>query len=1699
MNKLLKKIIAVLLLVFMMSANVCTTITYALSESEISSQNSKTQNSNVEFNTYFEDGTHSRTEKIDNTVKLFANIKVKNAGYIESATISFENVNFKMSEEIKNENVQSVDTKENKIILNKINNGSDITIEIPVSILNSDKVSIDNFEKETITKFNAKYIDTNGKEKTISKEITNKLLWTGTAENTLEAELTKYIPYCVNEKYGVMLQAKVKTGIQDSKLPVKNTEIDIQAPEINGVKPTSVNVIANQTKATNGETSGLNFNSQNYVYDATSGKIKITTSNNQNEISWLKNVQDEYLVNMIFDNKEVYDYVKSNNLNTTSVAESKIEVYGNSTAITKNATIEMNETETKGTITDFSILSVQYINKGQIYANYVAKDKKETAYAVRYIAQVNSAELTEKIKFTQEIDNFVTSSENKNATTVAGNNYAYNKTIKVNQKMFQKILGQDGSIEIYNNINQEKIGTINKDTQLSNESYILDVSNLNNNQLTIITTKPITEGKLEVDIEKAIKGSIDYNKDQFQNFVTLEAKVKGNAENTNETKSIKVDFKEPVTVAELSIDKANLSTAEENNTVELRAVLNTLNASNALYKNPTIEIELPSQIKKATIKDIDLLLEDELKIKNYSVKTQNGKQILVVELQGEQTKYFSADNITQENVIAKGANIIITATLELDKFAASKNETINMYYTNQKSNLFEKTEQSNNNAKKVRALRASNVTTRGITTTDISIVAPIELTTTNQISGYDSTNETKINSDSEILDVIIPTASAKKEATITGTITNNHENDVANVFILGRLPFIGNKPVDESVDLGSTFNVPMKSNINVTGIDSSKVKIYYSTKGDTTKELLNTNNEWTETPSDLSKVKSYLIALGGDIAKGTNITFSYKAEIPANLTYNNKSSFGYKVYYDNKTSTATIGTTKTAGLIKLTTRESAQISVEFSTNMDKKTCQIAEHETKENFYYINNNSTARFFVTIKNTGDIYANNVKVNVNVPSNTKLISFNELSGAYEELSNPIVVDRVMVGETKVVGFELKAEETGLKRGKPLKVKEVSAEVIADNMQTSINTNKISFAVDNSKFEQLMNIPSTIEKSVYSSGKIINYEIVVKPTNTINNVKIHIPLPANAEVNEAYWDAFEKKQARVTRNENEAIVELDSMSNIEESRLYFNFTLKDNVTAKYSTKIYVEADNVEKQYSNERYIYIEKAELTGEQLKTNKVYVKEQEEFEYKFNIKTTGGTQNVIFKDKLPAEIQYVSGELTVECLSGQYPSNAKHISYDKNTNTVTVQMNSLPGDSSVSIIIKVKGSLSENDKNGKQVINKATIKSTQTAEIELNSVTNYIEYVASAHVNPNTGTTEEPNNPDNPDTPDNPSKDNRYKITGKAWIDSNKNGQKDDNEEILADVKVMLVYKNSSEIVKDADTGESKVTTTDSNGTYEFSNLEPAEYLVVFLYDSGKYSITEYQKENVGESYNSDAKSMIVILEGKQTNAGVTDIIKVSDGNVRDIDIGLYVAEKFDLKLDKYITKITLTTPTIGTKVTEYNNSQLEKVEVLKQNIGKSSIVVEYKIVVTNEGQVPGYAKKIIDYLPSEAKFNTEINSNWYKADNNKTVFNASLAETEIKPGESKELTLVLSYNITENNIGTLINNNAEIYESYNKLGLSDIDSTPGNMLEQEDDISKADIILAVATGRIMLNIGIVLAVIAILVIGIYEIKKRVLKY
>ena len=310
-----------------------------------------------------------------------------------------------------------------------------------------------------------------------------------------------------------------------------------------------------------------------------------------------------------------------------------------------------------------------------------------------------------------------------------------------------------------------------------------------------------------------------------------------------------------------------------------------------------------------------------------------------------------------------------------------------------------------------------------------------------------------------------------------------------------------------------------------------------------------------------------------------------------------------------------------------------------------------------------------------------------------------------------------------------------------------------------------------------------------------------------------------------------------------------------------------------------------------------------------------------------------------------------------------------------------------------------------------------------------------------------------------------------------------------------LRVYLLNQKTNGIVKDVDTDQEKITTTSETGKYEFDNLETGDYLVIFVYDSSKYSLTEYQAQGIDTSLNSDVIDINITLNGERRIAAITDTIKITTENARDIDIGMYEAEKFDLRIDKYISKVTLSTPTIGTSVYEHNNLKVAQVEVLGSNLGKSTAVVEYTIVVANEGSVSGYVRNIVDYIPEGFSFSTELNNDWYLSDNG-NIYNASLENTKLEPGGTQEIKLILSVNITEDKLG-IASNTAEIYETYNEQGLQDIDSKEANEATNEDDMSKADLVLGLVTGKIITYTAIIVIVITILGIGIFEIKKHVL--
>ena len=81
-------------------------------------------------------------------------------------------------------------------------------------------------------------------------------------------------------------------------------------------------------------------------------------------------------------------------------------------------------------------------------------------------------------------------------------------------------------------------------------------------------------------------------------------------------------------------------------------------------------------------------------------------------------------------------------------------------------------------------------------------------------------------------------------------------------------------------------------------------------------------------------------------------------------------------------------------------------------------------------------------------------------------------------------------------------------------------------------------------------------------------------------------------------------------------------------------------------------------------------------------------------------------------------------------------------------------------------------------------------------------------------------------------------------------------------------------------------------------------------------------------------------------------------------------------------------------------------------------------------------------------------------------------------------------------MTKDNMGLIINS-AEIGKLTNEFEIEDIDSTPDNRVPGEDDIDDAPVILSIETGREVVYVGLGLAILVTLGVGISLIKKYVL--
>ena len=121
--------------------------------------------------------------------------------------------------------------------------------------------------------------------------------------------------------------------------------------------------------------------------------------------------------------------------------------------------------------------------------------------------------------------------------------------------------------------------------------------------------------------------------------------------------------------------------------------------------------------------------------------------------------------------------------------------------------------------------------------------------------------------------------------------------------------------------------------------------------------------------------------------------------------------------------------------------------------------------------------------------------------------------------------------------------------------------------------------------------------------------------------------------------------------------------------------------------------------------------------------------------------------------------------------------------------------------------------------------------------------------------------------------------------------------------------------------------------------------------------------------------------------------------------------------------------------------------------------------------------------------------SEDNPGW-KDEGNNVISTTLLENTLLKPGEYADVEVLLTWINDENNMGLKVNT-AEISKDYNEYNLPDIDSTPDNKKQGEDDIDDAPVMLSVSTGQIRIYFTVGLIILVTIAGGTILIKKYVL--
>ena len=756
------------------------------------------------------------------------------------------------------------------------------------------------------------------------------------------------------------------------------------------------------------------------------------------------------------------------------------------------------------------------------------------------------------------------------------------------------------------------------------------------------------------------------------------------------------------------------------------------------------------------------------------------------------------------------------------------------------------------------------------------------------------------------------------------------------------------------------------------------------------------------------------------------------------------------------------------------------------------------------------NEIIKYEITLTNTTEDAINNVKILGNIPEGTVFVDYDEDAFSFWNLtytmlepktpdSNGVywqddtyqyVTDETVKTKEIFVGTLQKSETK--KYSYEVKVNTTSQIKIDTNIDLSLNDNviytyNISNQANPADFEvRMRQYQSRTEKNEFS------YDVIVKNlTDQNKSGVITIDIPNNVEITKVDTQRLLRDEdAEYEIKDNKLIIKANDI----ETKYFKAFSIytKVNITEETISNKYaigLDADftcsNVEYRSNQsiatggmEAVKITQSSETSGEKIKEFKeiTYTYEIENLGYV--IDEWGGYSSIIFEDYIPNELKIESVEYNNFDVKkeGKFSETKYTITNENkklgnveiaeanggdNSKSARLKINlNIKNNEKITIKIKTKVRPFDTDKNNVEIANSAMVSGDGLKTKQSNIIQNTLVRPKTTNIitiDPDGNIVDGGDTPTPTPTPT-PSENTKakYSISGLVWIDENENGQRDNEEKAKEGVEVLLYDVTSKKFVTD-EKGKTLTKQTDKDGKYTFTNIYLGQYYVIFKYDTDTYNITEYQKSDVDSSQNNDAIEKYARIFNETRTIGMTNTINLNSYR-NNIDLGLVEKKNFDLKIEQFIQKVTVTNKKESKEYT-YNNKKLAKIAIHSKQFVGSTVVVEYKLKITNVGDLAGKVYEIVDEIPSKMDFHSELNSGWTKSIGY-TISNISFANTEINPGESIEATVILSKTLGDQDAGT--------YTNITKIETSE-SSKHTSDLNTENDIDKIELIIEVATG------------------------------